>query len=87
MRITVECYSGYKGSERPLRFRAEGKEYIVKEIAGQWRGPDGMFFRVKANDGNLYILRLEMTTGAETWTLESVSLWEGKRRPVSGVYT
>jgi hypothetical protein len=55
-RIRVECYSGYKGSERPLRFFIGDREHSVERIDGQWREPDGSYFRVLASDGKRYLL-------------------------------
>lgn len=57
MRLHVECYSGCKGDERPVRFRLEAVEYVVEELLDQWYGPDDTFFKVRADDGNTYILK------------------------------
>ena len=73
MRLRVECYSGYKGSERPLRFYLGDSERRVEEVLDQWYGPDDTYFRVRADDGNLYILRRTPAEDGETWTLESFS--------------
>jgi hypothetical protein len=53
----VECYSGPKADERPVRFRLEGKQYGVEKLLDQWYEPDSIFYKLRANDGNLYILR------------------------------
>ena len=37
--------------------------------ADQWYGPDDTFFKVRADDGNLYILRHNQP--ADEWCLES----------------
>jgi hypothetical protein len=42
---------------------------MVDEVLDQWHGPDDVFFKVRADDGNLYILR--RNTPADEWTLES----------------
>jgi hypothetical protein len=57
MRVEVECYSGRKADERPVRFRLDGHEYIVEEVLDQWDGPEQVFFKVRADDGKVYILR------------------------------
>ena len=59
MRLEVECYSGRKADERPVRFRLDGHEYLVEEVLDQWYGPSDTYFKVQADDGNLYILRRE----------------------------
>ncbi len=69
MTLRVECYSGRKADERPVRYRLGDNEYLVEEILDQWYGPDETFFKLRADDGNLYILKHRMAT--DTWELES----------------
>ena len=42
--------------------------FEIAEVLDQWYGPDDTWFRVRADDGNLYILRNTVEAG---WTLES----------------
>ena len=72
MKLNVQCSSGRKGDERPVRFQREGQDYLVEEVLEQWHGPDAEFFKVRADDGKLYILRHGTPGEAEEWTLESV---------------
>jgi hypothetical protein len=69
MTLKVECYSGYKGDERPLRFLLGERWYQVEEVADRWYSPGCSYFRVKAEDGHFYILRLDENT--QEWTLAS----------------
>ena len=71
MKIRVECYAGRKADERPLRFDLDGHAYGVEEVLDQWYGPDSTFFKVRARDGNLYILRHQNEGEADEWSLES----------------
>ena len=71
MKIEVVCYSGYKGDERPVRFRLGGQDYLVEELLDQWCGPHDIFFKLRANDGNMYILRRRPATPDGEWSLES----------------
>jgi hypothetical protein len=71
MKVEVVCYSGYKVDERPVRFRLGGQDYFVEELLDQWYGPQDVFFKVKANDGDVYILRRRSTTPEGEWSLES----------------
>ena len=32
MKLEVECYSGFKADERPVRFRLDERQYLVEEI-------------------------------------------------------
>lgn len=68
----VECYAGYKADERPLRFRAcekDSKTFEVVEILDQWYGIGYRCFKLRADDGNLYILR--HIEREDEWVLDS----------------
>jgi uncharacterized protein (UPF0128 family) len=67
VKLEVECYSGRKADERPVRFRLDGREYLVEEVLDQWYGRDDQFFKVRADDGNLYILRHELSVPEGGW--------------------
>jgi hypothetical protein len=69
MKLRVECYSGAKADERPVRFQMGERHYMVEELLDQWYGPDDVFFKVRTDDCNLYILR--RNTSADEWMLES----------------
>ena len=71
MKLEVECYSGRKGDEKPLRFRLDGHKYFVEELLDQWYGLSDTYFKVRADDGNLYILRRETAVPEGAWHLES----------------
>ena len=79
----MEAYAGYKADERPLLFRMGGREYRVEELLDKWYGPEDTWFKVRADDGGSYILRLNPTA---EWTLESYRCGEPKpsRPPESG---
>jgi len=65
----VECYSGRKADERPVRFQLGNYVYMVEEVTDQWYGPEATFFKVRADDGNVYILRHHASE--DLWSLEA----------------
>lgn len=69
MTVQVEAYSGFKADERPLRFRLGERWLVIEEVVDRWYDPDAIYFRVKAEDGDLYILRHD--EAADVWTLEA----------------
>ena len=69
MKITVQAYSGFKANERPCSFVLDTHPYQVQEVLDQWYGPASLYFKVRASDGNVYILKYE--PAAEEWSLES----------------
>ncbi len=71
MTLKVECYSGYKGEERPVRFQLDGQDHVVEEVLEQWHSPDATYFRVRSDDGNVYVLRHSVSPQEDVWTLES----------------
>lgn len=71
MNLNVECYSGRKADERPIRFRLEGRQYLVEAVLDQWYDPEGTFYKVRADDGNLHILRQQTSTPDGAWDLVS----------------
>jgi hypothetical protein len=71
MKVSVECYSGFKAEERPVRFNLDGQDYFVEELLDQWYGPEDAYFKVRAGDGNLYILRRATSAPEGAWSLES----------------
>jgi hypothetical protein len=71
MKVRVRCYAGRKTDERPVRFQIGERDYMIKEIVDQWYGPDDTFFKVRADDGNLYILSRRTSPVEEDWRLEA----------------
>jgi hypothetical protein len=71
MKLNVECYSGRKADERPVRFWLEGRQYFIEAVLDQWYDPESIFYKVRADDGNVYILRQQTSTPDGTWDLVS----------------
>ncbi|MBI4890035.1 MAG: hypothetical protein HY821_05365 [Acidobacteria bacterium] len=71
MSLSVTCYSGHKGDERPIRFRVGDVDHMVEEVIDQWYGPDDAYFRVRTDDGGIYLLRQHRGAAESEWSLES----------------
>jgi hypothetical protein len=67
--IRVECYSGYRAEQRPLRFELGNRIHRVERVDDQWYSPDAVYFRVRADDGNTYVIRHDEER--DIWTLEA----------------
>jgi len=65
--LKVTTYSGYKADERPTWFTLGERTFQVREILDSWHGEDHTYFKLIADDGNLYIIR--HNRGADTWEL------------------
>ena len=57
MPIRVECYAGFRAEQEPIAFWSGERRFEVKEIVDRWYSPTQRWFRVDADDGNLYVLR------------------------------
>jgi hypothetical protein len=67
--LKVDSYSGYKGDERPVRFRLGERWLAVEEVLDRWYDPQATYFRVRTDDAAIYILKHDES--ADVWTLES----------------
>lgn len=67
MEIRVECHAGYRGEEEPRAFWLGEQRLKAVELLDRWLAPEHRYFKVKADDGNIYILRHDEVRG--TWEL------------------
>ena len=67
--IKVECYAGYKGDQRPVRFFLNDRVLEVMDIEDRWYSPSARYFRVRASDGNTYVLNYNEDN--DTWNLSA----------------
>jgi len=67
--LKVECYAGYKADERPVRFLLGERWLAVEEVVDRWYDPHAVYFRVRAADGAMYVLKHEQRE--DVWTLEA----------------
>jgi len=68
MKLKVQSYSGHKADKRPTRFTLHGHTFEVKEQIDSWLGPDHAYFKVRADDSNIYILK--HSAQDDEWSLE-----------------
>jgi hypothetical protein len=66
--VSVEGYAGYKGDERPLRLKLNEKVLEIAEVEDRWYSPGQTYFRVRAEDGDRYLLR--HVEAQDVWSLE-----------------
>jgi hypothetical protein len=67
MDVRVDCYAGHRGEETPRRFDLAGRRVEVLEVVDRWYGPDHRYFKVRGDDGGVYILRHDEP--ADCWEL------------------
>jgi hypothetical protein len=69
MNIRVECHSRNKDDERPVKLWLADGVLFVESIVDQWFKTNARYFRVRADDGNTYLLRHDEEK--DQWALES----------------
>ena len=65
--LVVECYAGHRGDEEPRLFRLGQRAVEVEEILDRWLDPAYRYFKARAGDDAVYILRHD--TIADRWEL------------------
>ncbi len=75
MDVRVECYAGHRGEETPRRFHLGSRAVAVAEVLDRWLAPSHRYFKLRGDDGALYILRHDPESGR--WEL---SLFESRAR-------
>ena len=63
----VECYTGTKLQESPVAFILRDSRYKVEEIIDRWYGEGSSYFKVKADDGNIYLLKYDKRSNLWEW--------------------
>lgn len=67
--VHVECYAGYKGSERPVKAQIDEQMVDIADIEDRWYSPGATYFRVLLVNGERYVLRRQ--DAQDVWTLEA----------------
>src|SRR2546425_9357210 len=61
--IQVECYAGHRGEETPRAIVIGDRRVEVVELLDRWLAPDHRYFKLRGHDGDLYIVRHDVTSG------------------------
>jgi hypothetical protein len=64
--VSVDCYSGYRGDETPVRLRLGSRIVAVDEVLDRWLAPDHRYFKLRTSEG-IYIVRHDVESGG--WEL------------------
>jgi len=67
IQIAVECYAGYRGEETPRALVLGDRRVEVIGILDRWLAPDHRYFKVRGDDGDIYIVRQD--SRSHEWTL------------------
>ncbi len=65
--LRVECYAGHRGDETPRRLFLGERKVEVVEVLDRWLDPSHRYFKLRGDDGAIYLLRHDSAT--EEWEL------------------
>ncbi len=65
--IKVRTSPGYGAQEDPISFKIVDTTFLVTEILDRWYGAESAYFKLIADDGNLYMVKHELET--DEWEL------------------
>lgn len=70
-RVRVECYAGYQADQEPVAVHGDGGRRRVVGIERRWVEPGAAFFRVRLEDGGVWLLRHDRR--ADCWDIVAVT--------------
>ena len=59
--LKVECYSGNMPNEGPIAFTLMDRQFKVNDVIDRWYGEGVIYFKVKADDDNIYLLKYSIS--------------------------
>tara|TARA_Y100000588_G_scaffold182289_1_gene196031 strand:+ start:405 stop:716 length:312 start_codon:yes stop_codon:yes gene_type:complete len=65
--LKVECYASSRLNERPVAFSLSNSHYKVEEIIDRWYGKGSRYFKIKADDDNIYLLKYDELKDRWEW--------------------
>ena len=85
VRLTVECHAGYRGEEEPRALSIDGQHLAVTEILDPWLEPDHRYFKMRASNSAIYIVRNDVA--GDGWELVMYAVAGEKADPAPLVRT
>jgi hypothetical protein len=79
LQIGVECYAGHRGEQTPRTLILADRRIGVVEVLDAWLAPDHRYFKLKAEDGDTYIVRHDERRGLWELTMFSAERKDGSR--------
>jgi hypothetical protein len=73
--LRVKCYAGHRADTEPRRLHIGQREVAVSEIIDRWLDPRHRYFKLRGDDGGIYVLRHD--TIEDRWEM---TLYDSGRR-------
>ena len=55
--LRVTCYAGHRADTEPTHLHFGGRAVAVTEIIDRWLDPSHRYFKLRGDDGGIYLLR------------------------------
>ncbi|MDJ0892633.1 MAG: hypothetical protein QNK18_15755 [Gammaproteobacteria bacterium] len=55
--LRVNCYAGHRADTEPRHLQFGGRAVAVTEIIDRWLDPSHRYFKLRGDDGGIYLLR------------------------------
>jgi len=65
--VGVECYAGHRGEQTPRTLILGDRRIAVVEVVDAWLAPDHRYFKLRGDDGDMYLVRHDERSN--TWEL------------------
>ena len=65
--VGVECYAGHRGEQTPRTLILGDRRIAVKEVLDAWLAPEHRYFKLRAAEGDTYLVRHDEQSN--TWEL------------------
>ena len=68
LRVGVECYAGHRGEQTPRTLiLGDDRRIAVAEVVDAWLAPDYRYFKLRAANGDTYLVRHDERS--DSWEL------------------
>lgn len=78
LQIDVACYAGYRGEETPQSLMLGDRRVGVEEVIDRWLDPQHRYFKLRGDDGGVYLVRHDVAD--DVWEL---TLFDSGRLPTT----
>ena len=78
LQIGVACYAGYQGEETPRWLTFGDRRIEVIEVLDRWLAPGHRYFKLRGDDGGIYIVRYDVAE--DVWEL---TMFDSGRLPAT----
>jgi hypothetical protein len=74
--VKVQTSPGYGAHEDPVSFKIVERTFLVREIMDRWHGADHTYYKLIADDGNLYVIKHDLDM--DEWELVQMEVISGR---------